>query len=139
MMSEALLEADYADSTGSCILDSHIQPAFRDISSKQTGEDVLDICSVLGEKVSKTTYPLWSFSVDGVPLSIKVYLEDAYWFAENEKLNISVFGDSPASAIDDLKRQVIHFMGFYEQKKESALGPYAVALKQRFAKIKRDR
>jgi len=64
--------------------------------------------------------PIWSIATKrkkykmSKPIKLKIYIEDNHYFVENETLVIIGIGASKGDAIDDFKRQVIHFYKYYK-------------------------
>ncbi len=48
------------------------------------------------------------------PLSVRIYFENGFFFAENETLFLYGTGMSPDEAIEDLGLHVIHFYRYYK-------------------------
>ncbi len=64
--------------------------------------------------------PLWSIPTrTGIhkvsrPIKINLYIEDNLFFAESETLVVVGTGESVTDAIDDLRKQIIHFHKYYK-------------------------
>lgn len=105
-------------------------------NSDRTGADLVKSENALARR-SSYKYPVWNFSINGVPISATLQLEEGHWFAEIGLLNVIGEGFTPKEAIANLESHIDYFIGFYNEKSEEQLAPMARQLKARFAQVVR--
>lgn len=63
------------------------------------------------------------------PISVKIYRDEDFFFAENESLVVCGSGDTPQDALQDLSLHIIHFFEYYKKLDKSKLTGDALRLK----------
>src|SRR3990172_9952580 len=80
--------------------------------------------------------PLFAINVSGStyrlvrPISVKLYRDEEWFFAENKALNLTGTGTSWLEAINDLQEHIIHFWNYYSEIPDESLTPDALELKR---------
>lgn len=98
-----------------------------------TGSDVVEFNNPRsGRGHTKVKCPLWSFWQDDVPLSVTLYREEGFWFAEVESLNVIGEGDTREEALVLLKERINYFVDFYKKSRDEELTNYALRLKNNY-------
>jgi len=64
-----------------------------------------------------------------IPIAVKVYRDEDFFFAENENLAVCGIGDTPQEAIQDLALHITHFFEYYKNLNKSQLTGDALRLK----------
>lgn len=64
------------------------------------------------------------------PISVKIYNDEEWVFAENEALNLIGTGTTPQEAISDLQQHIIHFWNYYSDIPDESLTTDALQLKR---------
>ncbi|MFH1503934.1 MAG: hypothetical protein ABIH08_00865 [Candidatus Omnitrophota bacterium] len=90
----------------------------------------------LGRIKSYYTAPMWRIQKETKKyytpksISVRVYQDEDFFFAENDTLAVCGSGDSPQEALRDLGLHIIHFFEYYKGLDESQLIGDAIRLKQ---------
>ena len=60
-----------------------------------------------------------------IPIAVKAYRDEDFFFAENENLAVCGTGDTPQDALQDLELHITHFFEYYKNldKGGSRLAP----------------
>jgi len=86
-------------------------------------------------------FPLFQLTVSGrtyfpsKPIGIQVTRDGAWFFAENEALNVVGTGGSFEDAILDLEHHIVHFWQYYRSLQDSQVTGDAVRLKNIFSTL----
>ncbi len=64
-----------------------------------------------------------------IPIAVKVYCDEDFFFAENENLVVCGTGDTPQEALQDLELHITHFFEYYKNLDNSQLAGDALRLK----------
>ena len=64
------------------------------------------------------------------PISVRVYLEDDIYFAENENLSVCGTGGNQDEALQDLQLHIAHFYNYYNNIENDKLMGEALRLKK---------
>lgn len=81
-------------------------------------------------------FPLFQLHVQNrhyravMPITVYVYSDGEWFFAENETLVLSGSGASTEEAICDLERHIVHFWNYYRQLPDERLTGDAIRLKK---------
>ncbi len=80
--------------------------------------------------------PLFAINVGGStyrlvrPISVRIYRDQEWVFAENETLNLIGTGSNLLEAVNDLQEHIIHFWNYYSQIPDESLTIDALQLKR---------
>jgi hypothetical protein len=86
-------------------------------------------------------FPLFQLTISGrtflpsKPIGIMVTQDGAWFFAENEALNVVGTGGSLEEAVLDLEHHVVHFWQYYRSLQDSQVTGDAVRLKHLFSNL----
>lgn len=86
-------------------------------------------------------FPLFQLRISGrtffpsKPIGINVTQDGAWFFAENEALNVVGTGGSLEEAVLDLEHHVVHFWQYYRSLQDSQVTGDAVRLKNLFSNL----
>jgi hypothetical protein len=86
-------------------------------------------------------FPLFQLTISGrtffpsKPIGINVTQDGAWFFAENEALNVVGTGGSPEEAVLDLEHHIVHFWQYYRSLQDSQVIGDAVRLKKLFSNL----
>lgn len=86
-------------------------------------------------------FPLFRLTISGrtflpsKPIGITVTQDGAWFFAENEALNVVGTGGSPEEAVLDLEHHIVHFWQYYRSLQDSQVIGDAVRLKKLFSNL----
>ena len=64
------------------------------------------------------------------PIAVKIYQDEALFFAENENLNVCGTGETSQEALADLHLHILHFYEYYRKIDKEQLVGDAVRLKE---------
>jgi hypothetical protein len=64
------------------------------------------------------------------PLEVKIYKENIYWVAENERLLLFGYGNCIDNALNELKTHIIYYYTHYKNIKKDKLIGQAIKLKE---------
>ena len=64
------------------------------------------------------------------PIAVKIYQDEALFFAENENLNVCGTGETSQEALADLYLHILHFYNYYREINEERLTENAIKLKK---------
>lgn len=79
--------------------------------------------------------PMWRIYVESKkfhtskPIIVRIYRDGNLFFAENENLAVCGTGDTPESALQDLRVHIIHFFDYYREIDEGKLTGDSLRLK----------
>lgn len=86
-------------------------------------------------------FPLFQLTISGrtffpsKPIGINVTQDGAWFFAENEALNVVGTGGSLEEAVLDVERHIVHFWQYYRSLQDSQVIGDAVRLKKLFSNL----
>ena len=86
-------------------------------------------------------FPLFQLTISGrtflplKPIGINVTQDGAWFFAENEALNVVGTGGSLEKAVLDLEHHIVHFWQYYRSLQDSQVTGDAVRLKRLFSNL----
>lgn len=86
-------------------------------------------------------FPLFQLTIAGrtflpsKPIGIQVTQDGAWFFAENEALNVVGTGGSLEEAVFDLEHHIVHFWQYYRSLQDSQVTGDAVRLKHLFSNL----
>ena len=86
-------------------------------------------------------FPLFQLTISGrtflpsKPIGIMVTQDGAWFFAENEALNVVGTGGSLEEAVLDLEHHIVHFWQYYRSLQDSQVTGDAVRLKHLFSNL----
>jgi hypothetical protein len=86
-------------------------------------------------------FPLFQLTISGrtylpsKPIGTNVTQDGAWFFAENEALNVVGTGGSLEEAVLDLEHHIVHFWQYYRSLQDSEVTGDAIRLKKLFSKL----
>jgi hypothetical protein len=86
-------------------------------------------------------FPLFQLTISGrtflpsKPIGINVTQDGAWFFAENETLNVVGTGGSLEEAVLDIEHHIVHFWQYYRSLQDSQVTGDAVRLKKLFSNL----
>lgn len=132
-MSPAILEDSYQDikERKSYIPESYLSSGIEEVGTAPTisPQDVFTYAK------SYPPTPIWRMYADTKnfftpkPISVRVYIEDDLFFAENDNLVVYGTGLSQEEALQDLCLHIIHFFEYYRSISSNKLTGDALRLK----------
>jgi hypothetical protein len=96
---------------------------------------VIDPHQIFGESRKRQPVPMWRLQVETKkyctqkPISVRVYRDGEFFFAENENLAVCGTGSTLQEAIEDLALHIVHFFEYYRNMDRSQLIGDALRLK----------
>ncbi len=96
---------------------------------------VVDLQQVFSQTRKHQPIPIWRLQVEAKkfyspkPISVKVYRDEDFFFAENENLHVCGTGDTVQDALQDLCLHIIHFFEYYGKLDRTKLTGDALRLK----------
>lgn len=87
------------------------------------------------------TAPLWRLRTETKkyytpkPLSVRIYREGDFFFAENENLAVCGTGETPEDALKDFCSHIIYFFNYYKKLDASRLTGNALKLKELYKNL----
>ena len=87
------------------------------------------------ERQSIYPVPIWNLQVETrkfttpKPISVKIYREEDFFFAENDFLAVCGTGESQEEAIKDFAMHIVHFYEYYKEMNDANLTGDALKLK----------
>lgn len=109
------------------------------VSTRAWGVETAGIINpqdVFARRIKSYTAPMWRIQKETKkyytpkPISVRVYQDDDFFFAENDTLAVCGSGDSPQEALQDLGLHIIHFFEYYKGLDELQLMGDAIRLKE---------
>ena len=70
-----------------------------------------------------------------IPIAVKAYRDEDFFFAENENLAVCGTGDTPQDALQDLALHITHFFEYYKNLDNSQLAGDALRLKNLYKNL----
>jgi len=95
----------------------------------------IDPQQIFANRIKPYVAPLWRLQsktkrfYTPIPIAVKVYRDEDFFFAENENLAVCGTGDTPQDALQDLVLHIIHFFEYYKKLDDSQLAGDALRLK----------
>ena len=95
----------------------------------------IDPQQIFANRIKPYVAPLWRLQsktkrfYTPIPIAVKVYRDEDFFFAENENLAVCGTGDTPQDALQDLILHIIHFFEYYKKLDDSQLAGDALRLK----------
>lgn len=102
----------------------------------RTGAEMLTQPDQRPDLNGSVTYPMWNFRILGVPLSVKVALDDETWIASIEAFDVFGDGQSPRDALAVLEDHLLNYIDFYRDQRAADLTDFAKNRRAQFLKIK---
>jgi len=105
------------------------------ISEVETGQ-VIDPQQVLTQTWKYPPALLWRLHTDTKkyytpkPISVRIYRDEDFFFAENENLAVCGTGITPEEALSDFCLHIIHFFDYYKKLDKNELTGDALRLKE---------
>lgn len=96
----------------------------------------LGIVDLIKDFTKNLKFPLFQLHVQNrhyravIPITVYVYSDGEWFFAENEALVLTGSGASTEEAIRDLEQHIVHFWNYYKQLPDEKLTGDAIRLKR---------
>jgi len=95
--------------------------------------NIIDLQQVFKNKKTIYIYRLFKKNkryLTNKPIAVKIYQDEALFFAENENLNVCGTGETSQEALADLYLHILHFYNYYREINEEQLVGDAIRLKE---------
>lgn len=95
----------------------------------------IDPKQIFANNIKSCVAPLWRLQGKtkryntSMPIAVKIYHDEDFFFAENENLAVCGTGVTPQDALQDLVLHIIHFFEYYKKLDNSQLVGDALRLK----------
>jgi len=102
---------------------------------------VVDPQEVFSQTRKHQPIPIWRIHVEPKrfytpkPILVKIYSDEDFFFAENEKLAVCGTGDTPQNALQDFYFHIVHFFEYYMGIDENKLTGDALRLKNLYQNL----
>ncbi|MBU4293125.1 MAG: hypothetical protein KJ770_03630 [Actinobacteria bacterium] len=101
----------------------------------------IDPQQIFANRIKSYVAPLWRLQsktkrfYTPIPIAVKAYRDEDFFFAENENLAVCGTGDTPQDALQDLELHITHFFEYYENLDNSQLAGDALRLKNLYKNL----
>ncbi|MFH1230855.1 MAG: hypothetical protein V1709_05095 [Planctomycetota bacterium] len=119
----------------------YISDAFKELGKWKVETAEESTPYIVRQPLQIQSAPLWRLSTGTKkfytpkPISVKIYRDGAFFFAENEALVLCGTGNTPGDALKDLTQHIIYFFNYYQNLNELQLIGDAIRLKNIYTNL----